>query len=416
MNGAMPDAAPSCRCCGARLTETFIDLGRQPLANSYVPVERLGQAEPAYPLLARVCGECFLVQVDAVVPAEEIFSDYAYFSSYSKGWVEHARRYAEAMISRLGLDGASKVIEIASNDGYLLRHFVAAGIPVLGVEPAANVACAAQALGVRTHIGFFGAQTARQLKVQGHSADLMAANNVLAHVPDINDFVAGFTILLKPEGLWTIEFPHLMNLVQQAQFDTIYHEHYSYFSLGTVERILAAHHLRAFDVEELPTHGGSLRVYACHLLASHETTDALLALREREDAAGMENIDTYRGLRPRAETARRELLDFLDQAGREGKKVAAYGAAAKGNTLLNFCGVTARQIEFVADSNPHKQGNYLPGSHIPIRAPEAIFTARPDYVLILPWNLADEIRTELAGINEWGGKFAVPIPSLRILD
>lgn len=416
MSQAAPGAGPRCRFCGAPLIVSFIDLGRQPLANSFVTAEQLGRADPVYPLHARVCGACFLVQVDAVVPAAEIFSDYAYFSSYSASWVEHAHRYADAMTARFGLNGGSEVIEIASNDGYLLRHFVAAGIPVLGVEPAANVARVARELGVRTHIGFFGVQTARLLKEQGHAADLMTANNVLAHVPDINDFVTGVTLLLKPEGVWTIEFPHLMNLIQQAQFDTIYHEHYSYFSLGAVERILAAHQLRAFDVEELPTHGGSLRVYACHLEASHETTDALLALREREEYAGMERLETYQGLGVRAEAAKRALLDFLEQAARDGKIVAAFGAAAKGNTLLNYCGVRASQIAFVADSNPHKQGRYLPGSRIPILAPEAIYSMKPDYVLILPWNLADEIGAKLAGIKQWGGKFAVPIPVLRILD
>ena len=416
MNRAAPGAAPSCRFCGAPLTVTFIDLGRQPLANSFVAAERLGQADPVYPLHARVCGTCFLVQVDAVVPAAEIFSDYAYFSSYSASWVEHARRYADAMTVRFGLNAASEVIEIASNDGYLLRHFVAAGIPVLGVEPAANVARAAREIGIRTHIGFFGAQTARLLKEQGHAADLMTANNVLAHVPDINDFTAGVTWLLKPEGVWTIEFPHLMNLIQQAQFDTIYHEHYSYLSLATVERILAAHLLRAFDVEELPTHGGSLRLYACHAEAGHETSDALLALREREEDAGMERLETYQGLCVRAAAAKGALLEFLKLAARNGKKVAAFGAAAKGNTLLNYCGVGADQIAFVADSNPHKQGRYLPGSRIPIVGPEAIFAEKPDFVMILPWNLADEISANLAGIKQWGGKFVVPIPVLRILD
>ncbi len=407
---------PACRFCGAALTQSFIDLGMTPLANSYVAPDRLMQTDPAYPLHARVCGACFLVQVDAAVPAEEIFSDYAYFSSYSTSWVEHARCYAQAMIERFALTASSKVIEVASNDGYLLRHFAAAGISVFGVEPAANVASAAEELGIATEVAFFGTDTARRLKAKGHAADLMVANNVLAHVPDINDFVEGFRILLKPEGVWTIEFPHLLRLIQENQFDTIYHEHYSYLSLGTVERVLAAHGLRAFDAEELPTHGGSLRVFACHAEADYETCDALLALREREEEAGMDSLDAYRGLRARAEAAKQALLDFLDAAKRQGKKVAAFGAAAKGNTLLNFCGVTADQIAFVADSNPHKQGRYLPGSRIPILAPEAIFAAKPDYVLILPWNLADEIRGNLAGIADWGGKCVIPIPMLHILD
>jgi len=413
---AMPEHYPCCRFCNAPLRQSFIDLGSQPLANSYVAPDRLAMPDPVYPLHARVCGACFLVQVDAVVPAEEIFSDYAYFSSYAASWVEHARIYAMAMIERFCLNASSKVVEIASNDGYLLQHFVAAGIGVLGVEPAANVAKAAKELGVATEVAFFGANTAARLKALGHDADLMVANNVLAHVPDINDFVAGFAVLLKPNGVWTIEFPHLMRLIQENQFDTIYHEHYSYLLLGTVERILAAHQLRAFDVEELSSHGGSLRVYACHVLAEHETSERLMALRMYEQDAGMDVLETYRGFGARAGKVKQALLDFLNDAKRRGKKVAAYGAAAKGNTLLNFCGVTADLIAFVADSNPHKQGRYLPGSRIPIHAPDAIFAAKPDYVLILPWNLADEICQNMSGIREWGGKFVIPIPMLRILD
>ncbi|MFZ5833943.1 MAG: methyltransferase domain-containing protein [Pseudomonadota bacterium] len=416
MSRAMPGEALACRFCNAPLRQSFIDLGSMALANSYVAPDRLGTPDKVYPLHARVCGACFLVQVESAVPAEEIFSDYAYFSSYAASWVEHARRYAAAMIERFALNARSKVVEIASNDGYLLRHFVAANIPVLGVEPAANVARAAQELGVATEIAFFGAATAARLKALGHGADLMVANNVLAHVPDINDFVAGFTLLLKPGGVWTIEFPHLLNLIQQTQFDTIYHEHYSYLSLGTVERILTAHRLRAFDVEVLPTHGGSLRVYACHAEAEYETGENLMEMRACEQDAGMDDLQTYRGFDARAVKVKLALLDFLNQAKRQGKKVAAYGAAAKGNTLLNYCGVTADQIEFVVDSNPHKQGRYLPGSRIPIHAPDAIFAAKPDYVLILPWNLADEICQNMAGIKAWGGKFALPIPILRILD
>ncbi len=412
----MPEQHLSCRFCKFPLSQRFIDLGSTPLANSYVAPSILAQPDASYPLHARVCGSCFLVQVEAVVPAEEIFSDYAYFSSYAASWVEHARRYAMAMIDRFGLDGKSKVVEVASNDGYLLRHFVDAGIPVLGVEPAANVAKAARELGVPSEVAFFGTDTARRLKALGHGADLMVANNVLAHVPDINDFVAGFAVLLKPDGVWTIEFPHVMRLIAENQFDTIYHEHYSYFSLGTVERILAAHQLRAFDVETLSTHGGSLRVYVCHVGAEYETSENLMDARLREQDAGMDVLETYRGFGARAEKVKQALLDFLNDAKRQGKKVAAYGAAAKGNTLLNYCGVTAEQIEFVVDSNPHKQGRYLPGSRIPIHAPDAIFAAKPDYVLILPWNLADEICKNMAGIAAWGGKFVIPIPMLRILD
>ncbi len=375
---AMPEQQLSCRFCNAALTQSFIDLGSTPLANSYVAPDRLAKPDASYPLHARVCGACFLVQVDAAVPAEEIFSDYAYFSSYAASWVEHARIYAMAMIERFALNTSSKVVEIASNDGYLLRHFVAAGMKVLGVDPAANVAKAAKELGVATEVAFFGKNTAARLKALGHDADLMVANNVLAHVPDINDFVAGFAVLLKPGGVWTIEFPHLMRLIQENQFDTIYHEHYSYYSLGTVERILAAHQLRAFDVETLPTHGGSLRVYACHASAEHETSENLMDVRMREQDAGMDVLETYLGFGARAGKVKQALLDFLNDAKRRGKKVAAYGAAAKGNTLLNYCGVTADLIEFVVDSNPHKQGRYLPGSRIPIQAPDAIFSAKPD--------------------------------------
>ncbi|MEQ1887858.1 MAG: class I SAM-dependent methyltransferase [Alphaproteobacteria bacterium] len=416
VNGAAPENKLRCRFCRSPLNQSFIDLGSMPLANSYVAPDRLAFPDKSYPLHARVCSECFLVQVDEVVPAEEIFSDYAYFSSYAASWVEYARRYCVTMTSRFELNGKSKVVEVASNDGYLLRHFVAAGISVLGVEPAANVAKVAKEMGVPTEVAFFGAATAGRLKALGHAADLMVANNVLAHVPDINDFVAGFAVLLKPAGVWTIEFPHLQRLIQEGQFDTIYHEHYSYLSLGTVERILAAHRLRAFDVEELPTHGGSLRVYVCHMEAEHETSESLLDVREREQDFGMDMPETYQGFGARAGKVKLALLDFLNEAKRRGKKVAAYGAAAKGNTLLNFCGVTADLITFVADSNPHKQGRYLPGSRIPILTPGAIFAARPDYVLILPWNLADEISRNMAGIKDWGGKFVTPIPMLRILD
>ncbi len=412
----MQQSRHRCRFCSATLVHSFADLGNTPLANSFVDNDRLSRPDPVYPLHARVCGECFLVQVADAVPAEEIFSDYAYFSSYAASWVEHARRYANAMIARFALNSASKVVEVASNDGYLLRHFVAAQIPVLGIEPAGNVAQAARQLNVPTEVAFFGAATAQTLLAQGHGADLMVANNVLAHVPDINDFVEGFRILLKPEGVWTIEFPHLLRLIQGTQFDTIYHEHYSYFSLGTVERILAAHDLRAFDVEELATHGGSLRVYVCHAAARHPVSDRLRGLQQTERNAQLDRIETYRGFGLRIARVKDALIGFLADAKRQGKRVAAYGAAAKGNTLLNYCGVTAREIEFAADSNPHKQGRYLPGSRIPVYAPGVIFTSRPDYLLILPWNLADEICANMAGIREWGGKFVLPIPMLKILD
>jgi len=405
-----------CRFCNSLLLHSLADLGETPLANAFVAPENLSHPDPVYPLHVRVCENCFLAQVDTAIPAQEIFSDYAYFSSYAASWVEHARRYAQEMIARFSLNGASKVIEVASNDGYLLRHFAQAGIPVLGVEPAANVAAAAQSLDIPTEIAFFGAETARDLKSRGHMADLMTANNVLAHVPDINDFVTGLGIVLKPEGVLTAEFPHLLRLMEESQFDTIYHEHYSYFSLASLERILAAHKLRAFDVEQLSTHGGSLRVYICHAAASYAASAALQDLRNTERAAGMERMETYQGFAARAVKVKAALLDFLENARRQGKKVAAYGAAAKGNTLLNFCGVTRGDIDFAVDRNPHKQGRYLPGSRIPVLAPEALFEAKPDYVLILPWNLAEEIRKDMAGIADWGGKFVTPIPMLRIWD
>lgn len=405
-----------CRFCSAPLSRTFVDLGDTPLANSYVSAESLVHVDPTYPLHARVCESCFLVQVEDVVPAEEIFSDYAYFSSYAASWVEHARRYAGDMIARFGLGTNSKVVEVASNDGYLLQHFASASVPVLGVEPAANVAQAAEAIGIPTEVAFFGTETAARLKQQGHSADLIAANNVLAHVPDINDFVSGFAVLLKPEGVWTIEFPHLMRLIEETQFDTIYHEHYSYYSLMVVERILAAHRLRVFDVEELPTHGGSLRVYACHAAANHSESGKVAQIRDSETSAGLGKLETYTGFGQRVAAVKQALLDFLTDAKNSGKTVAAYGAAAKGNTLLNSCRVTAELIAFVTDRNPHKQGRYMPGSRIPITPPEEIFEARPDYVLILPWNLKDEIRRDMAGIVDWGGKFVVPIPTLSVLD
>ncbi|WP_334130213.1 class I SAM-dependent methyltransferase [Sneathiella sp.] len=406
-----------CRFCETPLTHTFVNLGRTPLANSYLRSEAEMARERSYPLHARVCSNCFLVQVEDVVPAEEIFSDYAYFSSYSSSWVAHARRYAEKMTAELGLGSASLVAEIASNDGYLLRHFVDKGIPVLGIEPAANVAKVAEEAGVRTDVAFFGINTAKRLAASGPRADLIAANNVMAHVPDINDFIGGVPILLAPEGVFTIEFPHLLNLIEKVQFDTIYHEHYSYLSLLTTEKILAAHGLRVFDVEELPTHGGSLRIYAAHKAATrHAESERLLALRAKEAAAGLHTLAAYEGFTPKVEHVRARLLAFLQEARAEGKTVAGYGAAAKGNTLLNYCGVVGDLISFVVDRNPEKQNTYLPGSHIPVFAPEKIYREKPDYVLILPWNLADEIILDMADINAWGGKFAIPIPELQILS
>jgi hypothetical protein len=406
----------SCRFCHQELARTFVDLGSTPLANSYLRNEEEITTEKSYPLHARVCENCFLVQVEDVVPAEDIFSDYAYFSSYSSSWVEHARLYAEQLTEKLDLGSSSLVAEIASNDGYLLKHFVAKGIPVLGIEPAANVAKAAEKVGVRTEVAFFGVETATRLANEGFKANLMAANNVMAHVPDINDFIGGVPILLSEEGVFTIEFPHLLNLIEKTQFDTIYHEHYSYLSLLTVGKILSAHGLRVFDVEELPTHGGSLRVYACHNGAKKfAETERLHALRQKEAAADLNTVSAYQNFTPRVEKVRDDLLTFLKKAKDDGKKVAGYGAAAKGNTLLNYCGVGSELIEFVVDRNPEKQDTLLPGSHIPVFAPEKIFAEKPDYVLVLPWNLADEISKDMADIKAWGGEFVIPIPALEIL-
>lgn len=403
-----------CRFCHAPLTRSFVDLGVQPLANSYVPASRVGQPEPTSSLHVHVCESCLLVQVDHDVPAEAIFSDYAYFSSYATSWVEHARRYAEVMARRFSLTDASLVVEVASNDGYLLQHFKSAGIGVLGVEPAANVAAVAAQKGIPSEVAFFNRETARRLRDAGRMADLMAANNVMAHVPELNDFIGGFAILLKPQGVLTVEFPHLLNLIEQVQFDTIYHEHYSYLSLLVAEKIFAAHGMRVFDVEELPTHGGSLRLFVCHKNAVHEEASALSSLRDKERAARLGTLAAYDNFAPKVVDIRRQLLAFLADAKAAGKSVCAYGAAAKGNTLLNYCGVTAADIVTVYDKNPHKQGAYLPGSKIPIQAPEQIATDRPDYLLILPWNLRAEIAAEQSCIQTWGGQFVTAIPKLQV--
>ena len=408
---------PACRFCGADLTQTLVDLGLSPLANSYVAESDLGRPDPRYPLHARICPECMLVQVDEVVRAEEIFSDYAYFSSYSDTWVAHAKAYAEMAIARFRLDGTSRVAEIASNDGYLLQHFVAKEVPVLGIEPAANVAEVALAKGIPTEVAFFGRETANRLASGGVRADLIAANNVLAHVPAINDFVAGVPILLKPDGVFTVEFQHLINIIQKVQFDTIYHEHFSYLSLLATEKLYAAHGLRVFDVEELPTHGGSLRVFAClQGCDAHAQGPGLEIVRSKESSAGLHRLDVYEGFEGKVQRIRSDLLGFLGRAKAEAKRVCAYGAAAKGNTLLNYCGIGPDDIDFVVDRNPVKQGRYLPGSRIPIKGPEAIDSAMPDYILILPWNLRDEIVGSMAHCRDWGARFVVPIPALEILD
>jgi SAM-dependent methyltransferase len=406
----------ACRFCGAPVDAVFADLGMSPLANSYLPPDRANSMEPFYPLRALVCGNCFLVQLEEFETPERIFSDYAYFSSYSSSWVQHSRRYAEQMTERLGLDGNSHVVEIASNDGYLLQFFHDRQIPVLGIEPAANVAKVALQKGIPTLVEFFGRDTAGSLAGES-SADLLLGNNVLAHVPDLNDFVAGMKILLKPGGVITMEFPHLMRLMEDNQWDTIYHEHFSYFSFLTVGRVFDAHGLRLYDVEELPTHGGSLRIYGCHEEDPAKVeSDAARELRERERAAGYEQLDTYLGYGRRVEADKRQILGFLIGLKRDGLRIVGYGAPAKGNTLLNYCGIRRDFIDYTCDLNPHKQGHFLPGSHIPIRSPEAIREDKPDIVLILPWNLKDEIVDQLSFIGEWGGRFAARTPELTLLS
>jgi SAM-dependent methyltransferase len=397
---------PRCRFCGTLLEHVLADLGSSPLANSYLAPERLGAMEPFYPLRALVCGCCFLVQLEDFETPERIFSDYAYFSSYSTSWLAHCRRYAEQMTAKLGLDEHSRVVELASNDGYLLQFFHERGIPVLGVEPAGNVAEVALGKGIPTHVDFFGRRLASSL-VEDAQADLLVGNNVLAHVPDLNDFVAGMKILLAPGGTITMEFPHLLRLLEERQWDTIYHEHFSYFSFLTASRVFAAHGLRLFDVEELPTHGGSLRIYGAHHddVTKPDTARAL-ALRERPREAGCERLDTYLRFGAHVEADKRRILQFLIGLKNEGRRMVGYGAPAKGNTLLNYCGLRRDFLDYTVDLNPHKQGRFLPGSHIPIRPP----------VVILPWNLKDEIVEQLSGIREWGGRFAARTPDMALLS
>lgn len=407
---------PCCRACGTELSISLVDLGATPLANSYVDPAKADRPDPAYPLHVRVCPNCFLAQVEDAVPPDAIFSDYAYFSSYSPSWVAHAKAYCQDAAQRFGLTKDSFVVEVASNDGYLLHHFVGMGVPVLGVEPAANVAEVARAAGVATEVAFFGRATAERLAASHGKADLTAANNVLAHVPDINDFVAGFAAILKPNGVASFEFPHLLRLMAESQFDTVYHEHFSYLSLLAVERIFASQGLRVFDVEELPTHGGSLRVWACLADAPRLDGPGLAHVRRMEEDARLNQRASYEGFQPRVEQIRTDLNAFLHWAKGRGASVAAYGAAAKGNTLLNFCGVTAQDIAFVVDANPHKQGRLLPGSRIPILAPDALKQRKPDYVLVLPWNLMAEITTTVSYIGDWGGRFLRAIPKLEVME
>ena len=407
----------ACRFCGAPLSEVFVDLGASPLANSYLEPEDLGKAETFYPLRVYVCGYCLLVQLPEEERPEAIFSDYAYFSSYSDSWLLHAKTYAEAMIERFGIGPGAQVIEIASNDGYLLRWFKEKGIPVLGVEPAGNVAAAAEAAGVPTLVRFFGEATARELVAEGIGADLLVGNNVLAHVPGLNDFVAGLKILLAPAGVLTMEFPHLLRLMAEDQFDTIYHEHYSYFSFATVRKVFAAHGLTLFDVEELPTHGGSLRIYARHDEdAAKPVGERVADLLAREEAAGLGNLETYRSFGERVQRVKWGLLRFLIASKEAGKSIAGYGAPAKGNTLLNYCGIRTDFLDYTVDRSPHKQGRYLPGVRIPIHGPDRLRETRPDYVLILPWNLKEEIVQQMADVHSWGGRFVVAIPEVEILE
>ena len=408
-------ADQSCRLCGAGLRHTFVDLGMSPLCESFLAAGDLDRMEPYYPLRVMVCDSCFLVQLKEYVAPEHIFTTYAYFSSYSTSWVAHAKSYCEMIADRMRLGRDNLVVELASNDGYLLQHFLPLGVPVLGIEPAGNVADVARQKGVRTTVDFFGTRLARQLAADGVKADVVAGNNVLAQVPDLNDFVAGIPLILKPEGLVTLEFPHLARLIDERQFDTIYHEHFSYFSLVSVDRLAARHGLRVVDVEELPTHGGSLRVYLAHEASSHVATDAVARLRAAETARGFLEIDTYTGFDAEVRALKRDLLDVLIGLKRQGKRIVGYGAPGKGNTLLNYCGIGPDFLEFTVDRNPYKHGRFTPGMHVPIHAPEALDAARPDYVLILPWNLKAEIMAQLRHVGDWGAKFIVPIPSPTII-
>jgi 2-polyprenyl-3-methyl-5-hydroxy-6-metoxy-1,4-benzoquinol methylase len=411
------ETAPSslCRFCGAALKHTFVDLGMSPLCESYLSAEQLNQMEPFFPLHVYVCERCFLVQLEEFVSPAEIFTEYAYFSSYADTWLQHAKAYTDLMAERFHLGPRSHVVEVASNDGYLLQYFVEKGIPVLGIEPARNVAKVAIEKGIPTLVEFFGQECAHRLAAEGRHADLIAGNNVLAQVPDINDFVAGLKILLKPQGMITIEFPYLMRLVAENQFDTIYHEHFSYFSFITAEKIFAAHGLTLFDVEELPTHGGSLRIYACHSEdPSKPISDRAVGLKRRERTAGMMEMAYYKAFGEQVKETKRKLLEFLIQVKKSGKGIAGYGAPGKGNTLLNYCGIRTDFLDYTVDRNPYKQGKFLPGTHIPIYHPDKIAETKPDYVLILPWNFKDEIIKQMGFIREWGGQFVVPIPEVKV--
>ena len=407
--------AATCRLCDAQLTETFVDLGMSPLCESYVPEHALDGPETFYPLHVRICRECLLVQLPAYVPGEDIFSDYAYFSSYSDSWVAHAKRYADEMTGRLGLSAGSLVVEVASNDGYLLQHFVAAGIPVVGVEPAANIAEVARAKGIRTEVEFLGGRTGAAVAAKYGRADLVAGNNVYAHVPDIRYFTAGLAALVKPTGLVTLEFPHLLRLIERNQYDTIYHEHYQYLSLLTASRALATGGLVVVDVDELSTHGGSLRVHARPADSAGEPSPNVKAVLAAEEDAGLHTLDGHAGFAEAVFGIKRDVLTFLLTARAEGKTVVGYGAPGKGNTLLNHCGIRSDLMSYTVDRSPHKQGKFLPGTHIPIHHPDRIAQDRPDYILVLPWNLRTEITAQLSYVRDWGGRLVFPIPALEVV-
>ena len=405
----------SCRFCNANLTKIFVDLGMSPLSNSFLTADMLKKEEKFYPLQALVCDKCFLVQLPEIESPENIFNDYAYFSSFSDTWLKHSENYVNAMLDRFSFDSNSLVVEIACNDGYLLQYFKKKGIPVLGIEPAANVAKVAEQKGIPTIVKFFSVKTANELLNEKKNADLIAGNNVLAHVPNLNDFVEGMRILLKPNGVITMEFPHLLQLIQKNQFDTIYHEHFSYFSLFSVQKVFSEHNLTIFDVEELDTHGGSLRIFARH--TKNETSpvsERVSKLIDNEKKFGLTNISTYTKFSEKCKAVKQSIREFFISAKNEGKKIVCYGAAAKGNTLLNYCGINTDFVDYVVDRSPHKQGMFLPGTHIPITKPEKTRDTKPDYLVILPWNLKDEITNQMSYIRDWGGKFVIPIPEVKI--
>ncbi|GJL63051.1 MAG: methyltransferase [Nitrospirales bacterium] len=411
----MTATVSGCRFCEHPLTHTFVDLGMSPLANSYIQAHQYNKMEPFYPLHVYICENCLLVQLEEFEKASNIFSDYAYFSSYSDSWLQHAQRYVDMMAERFAFGTQSQVIEIASNDGYLLQYFQAKGVPVIGIEPASNIAKVASKKGIPTIEKFFNIETARELVAQGKQADLLIGNNVLAHVPALNDFVAGIKIVLKPHGIVTMEFPYILRLIDEQQFDTIYHEHFSYFSFYTVERIFAKHGLTLFDVEEVTTHGGSLRIFGRHAEdAGFTVSENVHSLKRMEAREGLQALPKYLSFVKAVRETKCQILEFLITAKREGKTVVSYGAPAKGNTLLNFCGVGKDFIDYTVDRSPQKQGCLLPGTHIPIFHPDKITETKPDYVLILPWNIKDEVMSQMKHIRDWGGQFVTPIPEVKV--